>query len=173
MVLGGTSLSVPPSASENDSFDPTARFAPGFAPSGWRSARTLGVFKGGCEPALCRWVESAFRFRRYRCQGTSLCHLNPIFRLHLDLHVQQRGWNEYTHVVRSSDKAKAIMYTVRRQLAASLVAAASFALVFGQCAGPSAKLVRSDSMHPTHHFQRTLGTMNKGRRKWSLGLASQ
>ena len=44
-----------------------------------------------------------------------------------------------THASRSSDKAKAISSTVRRQFAASIVAAASFALVFGQ-GGPSAKV---------------------------------
>ena len=49
-----------------------------------------------------------------------------------------KGVEMNTHTSRSSDKAKAISNTVRRQLAASLVAAASFALVFGQ-GGPSAK----------------------------------
>ena len=44
-----------------------------------------------------------------------------------------------THTSRSSDKAKAIGSTIRRQFAASLVAAVSFALVFGQ-GGPSAKV---------------------------------
>lgn len=43
-----------------------------------------------------------------------------------------------THTSRSSDKVKAISSTVRRQFAAYLVAAASFALVLGQDC-PSAK----------------------------------
>lgn len=43
-----------------------------------------------------------------------------------------------TYTSRSSDEAKEISKTVRRQFVASLVAAASFALVLGQ-GGPSAK----------------------------------
>jgi len=43
-----------------------------------------------------------------------------------------------TYTSRSSDEAKEISKTVRRRFVASLVAAASFALVLGQ-GGPSAK----------------------------------
>ena len=49
-----------------------------------------------------------------------------------------KGVEMNTHTSRSSDSAKEISGTVRRQLVASLVAAASFALVLGQ-GGPSAK----------------------------------
>lgn len=44
-----------------------------------------------------------------------------------------------THASRSSDKAKAISSIACRQFAASIVAAAFFALIFGQ-GGPSAKV---------------------------------
>ena len=53
-------------------------------------------------------------------------------------HVAKEG-EMSTHASRSSDKAKAIRSTACRQFAASIVAAALFALIFGQ-GGPSAKV---------------------------------